>query len=145
MTNRTQPWVCIVDDDSAIRESLRALFEEEGYTVEEVENGAAALALLRAAPRRRVVLLDQVMPGFDGLQTLHLLSAVPDLWRRTAIIFMTARTGLLELDLTQLSAGLAITTVIKPFDLDALLLAVENAQARLAERGAPSESASSHQ
>ncbi len=145
MTNPTRPRVCVVDDDAAIRESLRVLFEEEGYAVEEVENGVAALTLLRAAPRQRVVLLDQVMPGLDGLQTLHLLSANPDIWHRTAIVFMTARSRPADSLLTQLAAEWAITTVTKPFELDALLLAVENARARLAKRNEPSTSALPHQ
>jgi CheY-like chemotaxis protein len=135
MTIPGLPAICVVDDDADIRDSLRFLFEEMGYVVEEAESGEVALALLRAVPRPRVLLLDRMMPGIDGLETLRLLFADSKMWLRTAVLFMSARADPPEGALAQLAAQAAVATISKPFNLDTLVHAVEEAQACLAERG----------
>jgi CheY-like chemotaxis protein len=59
-------YVLVVDDDSDVRELMADLLRHRGYDVEQVSDGAQALAALRtAAPC--VVLLDLVLPGsIDG-------------------------------------------------------------------------------
>jgi len=67
--DKAQGSVLVVDDEAAIRESLRMILEYEGYAVEEAENGAAALA--RVADRAPdAVVLDVKMPEMDGLAVL---------------------------------------------------------------------------
>jgi len=61
--------VLVVDDEAAIRESLRMILEYEGYRVEEAASGAAALARV-ADSRPDAVLLDIKMPEMDGLALL---------------------------------------------------------------------------
>ena len=62
--------VLVVDDESAIRESLRMILEYEGYRVEEASNGSGALA--RVADRSPdAVLLDIKMPEMDGMAALR--------------------------------------------------------------------------
>ena len=61
--------VLIVDDEAAIRDTLRMVLEYEGYEVATAPDGRAALAELDAAPAD-AVLLDIKMPGMDGLETL---------------------------------------------------------------------------
>ncbi|MGE5414214.1 MAG: sigma-54-dependent transcriptional regulator [Syntrophomonadaceae bacterium] len=61
--------VLIVDDDQAIRDTLRMVLEYEGYEVSTVGDGRAALEALDEAPFAGV-LLDIKMPGLDGLETL---------------------------------------------------------------------------
>jgi two-component system nitrogen regulation response regulator NtrX len=62
--------VLIVDDEAAIRDSLRMILEYEGYRVEEAAGGSPALA--RVAERRPdAVLLDIKMPEMDGLELLR--------------------------------------------------------------------------
>src|SRR5919206_1695644 len=57
--------VLVVEDDFAIRETLRELLEDEGYRVAWAANGKEALARLHErAPR--VILLDLMMPVMDG-------------------------------------------------------------------------------
>jgi CheY-like chemotaxis protein len=135
MTVPGLPTICVVDDDADIRDSLRFLFEEMGYVVEEAGDGEAALALLRAVPRPRVLLLDRMMPGLDGLETLRLLFADSTMWLRTAVLLMSARADPPEGALAQLAAQATIAIILKPFHLDTLIHAVEEAQACLAERG----------
>jgi two-component system nitrogen regulation response regulator NtrX len=62
--------VLIVDDESAIRDSLRMILEYEGYRVEEAASGPAALA--RMGDRLPdAVLLDVKMPEMDGIEALR--------------------------------------------------------------------------
>ena len=62
--------VLIVDDEGAIRDSLRMILEYEGYRVDEAAGGPQALA--RVADRLPdAVLLDVKMPEMDGLQVLE--------------------------------------------------------------------------
>jgi two-component system, NtrC family, nitrogen regulation response regulator NtrX len=61
--------VLVVDDEAAIRDTLRMVLEYEGYEVATAPDGRAALAELDAAPAD-AVLLDIKMPGMDGLETL---------------------------------------------------------------------------
>jgi len=66
--------VLVVDDEAAIRDTLRMVLEYEGYEVATVGDGRAALAELDANPAD-AVLLDIKMPGMDGLETLDRIVA----------------------------------------------------------------------
>jgi CheY-like chemotaxis protein len=123
--------VCIVDDDQDIRESLRTLFEDNKAIVEEAADGEAALALLRALAVPRVLLLDRMMPRLDGLGVLRALAQQPDLQRRTAILFMTARHEPPTAALAELLTTLGGVILTKPYDIDVLLGHVERAWQRL--------------
>ncbi len=123
--------VCIVEDDLAIRESLRFLFEDAEAFVEEAVDGEAALGLLRTEETPRVLLLDRLMPGLDGVGVLRALAAEPAIQQRTAILFMSARTAPPDAELAKLLKALGITTINKPFDVNTLLILVEHAWQRL--------------
>ncbi len=62
--------VLIVDDDESSRSYLLALLEALGFTPESVASGPAALSRLASGPTPDVVVLDMMMPGIDGLETL---------------------------------------------------------------------------
>ena len=68
----------IVDDDREIRETLRAVLEDEGFTVAVAANGAEAIAKLEERPPR-LVLLDLMMPVVDGWEVLARMRADPQL------------------------------------------------------------------
>jgi CheY-like chemotaxis protein len=131
MTENSRPVVCVVDDDTGIRESLRFLFEDEGYIVEEAEDGIAALALLRSDPRPRIVLLDRMMAHLDGIQTLYRLNEEPEILKRTVILFMSARNDVPSPDVAALLRRLTFATISKPFDLDALVATTARAREKL--------------
>ncbi|MDD5644935.1 MAG: response regulator [bacterium] len=61
--------ILIVDDESGIREVLKELLERKGYQVLAVANGEDALELMKNV-LPQVVILDYLMPGMDGLETL---------------------------------------------------------------------------
>jgi two-component system nitrogen regulation response regulator NtrX len=71
------PNVLIVDDESAIRESLQGVLEDEGYKTVAAGSGEACLECL-GAQSFDVVLLDIWLPGMDGLDTLENIRALAD-------------------------------------------------------------------
>ena len=66
--------ILVVDDDAAIRDTLRMVLEYEGYEVATAGDGRSALDALDEAPAA-AVLLDIKMSGLDGLETLDRIVA----------------------------------------------------------------------
>src|SRR5258706_15402570 len=62
--------VLVVDDDPTQRRLIQAVLEREGFAVVHAENGDAAIERLSAAANIDIVLLDLVMPGLSGQETL---------------------------------------------------------------------------
>jgi len=69
----TAPNILIVDDEPSMRRYLRTMLELDSYQVETVDSGSEALARLQHDPSPDLILLDLLMPGIDGLQTLEQL------------------------------------------------------------------------
>lgn len=119
--------VLVVDDEEDIRQALRFLLEEAGYTVLEAQNGQEAIELLRANPQRMAVLLDWRMPGLDGVQALDTIAMTMPRSAPHAFIFMTAALQTPSLYLAQIPEGATVSFIRKPFDLDEALAAVARA------------------
>jgi CheY-like chemotaxis protein len=58
--------VLVVEDDESIRNSLRLVLEDEGYTVDVAGNGREALDRLESHARPALVIVDLVMPVMSG-------------------------------------------------------------------------------
>ncbi len=108
--------VLIVDDDRAIRELLLLALEMEGYTATALSDGSRVLETLEAACEPRIVLLDVMMPGVDGLEVCRRLAERPDLAARHRVIVMTACPPL-DSEPPEPAAAL----IAKPFQLAQLL------------------------
>ena len=112
--------IMVVDDERAVRESLRRALELEGYEIELAADGGEALARLdgEAAPPD-ILILDVLMPGMDGLEVCRRVrrsgSQIP-------ILMLTARDAV-ENRVAGLDAG-ADDYVTKPFALEELLARV---------------------
>ena len=119
--------VVIAEDEAIVRLDLREILEEEGYeVVGEAGRGDEAVELVRAhAPD--LVILDIKMPGMDGLQAANAISRD----RRSAVLILTAFS---QRDLVEQArdAG-AIAYLVKPFQKEELLPAIEVALGRHAE------------
>ena len=64
------PKILIIDDERAIRSTLKEILEFENYTVDEAEDGEKGLQHLSKS-KYDVVLCDIKMPGMDGLEVLE--------------------------------------------------------------------------
>jgi two-component system response regulator MprA len=115
VTPPTRPRVLVVDDDKAVRESLRRSLEFNGYDVALAADGAEALATISGA-RPDAVVMDVMMPRLDGLEaTRAMRSAGHDL----PILVLTARDAVGD-RVEGLDAG-ADDYLTKPFALAELL------------------------
>jgi DNA-binding NtrC family response regulator len=113
--------ILIIDDEKAIRRSIREILEFEKHQVEEAEDGQMGLnmALKNAYD---VVLSDIKMPKLDGTELLHkLMEAGLD----TSVIMMSGH-GTIETAVEAVKTG-AYDYLSKPIDLNRLLVAIRNA------------------
>ena len=109
------PRVLVVDDDRAVRESLRRSLEFNGYAVTLAGDGAEALASIAGSPPDALV-IDVMMPRLDGIETTRALrTAGNDL----PILVLTARDSVGD-RVEGLDAG-ADDYLTKPFALEELL------------------------
>jgi two-component system, OmpR family, response regulator MprA len=110
----------VVDDERAVRESLRRALELEGYEIELAADGSEALSALQdEEPQPDAVILDVLMPGVDGLEVCRRLRASGN---RVPVLMLTARDEV-ENRVAGLDAG-ADDYVTKPFALEELLARV---------------------
>jgi two-component system response regulator MprA len=106
----------VVDDERAVRESLRRALELEGYEIELAENGNEALDLLAGGAQPDALVLDVLMPGVDGLEVCKRLRRSGN---QLPVLMLTARAEV-ENRVAGLDAG-ADDYVTKPFALEELL------------------------
>lgn len=107
------PRIVHVEDDPDIREiALIALEMVGGLEVVQFSSGREALDGAVAA-RPDLFLLDVMMPGMNGEETLQSLRAMPE-FCATPAIFMTAKAQ--HSDLHKLVAAGALDVIVKPFD-----------------------------
>ena len=112
--------ILVVDDERAVRESLRRALELEGYEIELAGDGAEALTTLAEDDRQPdAVILDVLMPGVDGLEVCRRLRAGGN---PVPVLMLTARDEV-ENRVAGLDAG-ADDYVTKPFALEELLARV---------------------
>ena len=111
--------ILVVDDERAVRESLRRALELEGYEIELAEDGSQALRLLETEPEPDAMVLDILMPGVDGLEVSRTLRRKGS---KLPILMLTARTQV-EDRVEGLDAG-ADDYLTKPFALEELLARV---------------------
>ena len=100
--------VLVVEDEPTIADAVAARLRAEGFDVEQAYDGPAAVAALRrGAPD--LVVLDVMLPGFDGLEVCRRIQAE----RPVPVLMLTARD-----DETDLLVGLAVGAddyLTKPF------------------------------
>ncbi|MGH3065312.1 MAG: response regulator transcription factor [Gaiellaceae bacterium] len=111
--------ILVVDDERAVRESLRRALELEGYEVELASDGEEALGRLALEPPVDAAILDILMPGIDGLEVCRRVRANRN---PIPVLMLTARA---EVDsrVAGLDAG-ADDYLSKPFALAELLARV---------------------
>ncbi len=131
--------VLVVEDEQHLAEGLRFNLEAEGYQVQLVESGEAALATLKTdSPSFDIVVLDIMLPGIDGFEVV---SEMRQTGQYVPTLILTAR-GHPEDVLKGFAAG-ADDYLAKPFEL-AILIARLRGLLRRKEwfrKGAPTANA----
>ncbi len=101
--------ILVVDDEREIRHLVASYLIDDGFEVEELDNGRAAIERLERQPPPDLMILDVRMPGLDGIETLREIRRLSDVH----VIMLTAAAE--ETDrLIGLSVG-ADDYVTKPF------------------------------
>ena len=113
--------ILIVDDERAIRNSLREILGDEGYEVDVAEDGQTALAMVDKE-KYNVIFCDIKMPGMDGTEVLDkLVSEGVD-----AAIVMISGHGDIDTAVECIKKG-AFDFIQKPLDLNRILITIKNA------------------
>lgn len=115
-----QPRILVVEDEAALREGLKAILEEEGYTVLTAPDGLEALQVMKESPPDLIV-ADIMMPRMDGYVLYDVVRARLA-WATIPFIFLTAK-GQREEVLKGKEMG-AEDYITKPFDPEELTVAV---------------------
>lgn len=79
--------VLVVDDEPEIRQLLRILLSNRGYTVVEAANGAAAVEQAKVHRDLDLILMDIMMPGLSGMEACRQLRV----FTHAPLMFLTAR------------------------------------------------------
>jgi CheY-like chemotaxis protein len=117
--------ILIIDDEDHIRRMMRLTLETASYIVGEASNGLEGLSVYGDGSQWDVVVLDQRMPGIDGLETLRRLKTI----NPQARVVMATAYASIELAVDAMKLG-ATDFVRKPMTPETLRHAVAAALAR---------------
>jgi two-component system nitrogen regulation response regulator NtrX len=113
--------ILVVDDEPRVRESIRSILEDEGYSVIEASDGQEGLSKV-AADKPDSVLLDIWMPDLDGIEVLR---GIKQLDEDLPVIIMSGH-GTIETAVKAAKLG-AYDFLEKPLSIDKLELVLRNA------------------
>jgi len=122
--------VLIVDDERAIRETLREILEEEGFEVFTEDVGSRVLERISEVTPG-ILILDLFLPGTSGMEVLKELHE-KGLTEKIAVIIVSGH-GSVETSVKAMKLG-AFDFIEKPIKYDKLLSVVENARSFISER-----------
>lgn len=113
--------ILIIDDDAGIRKTLADILKAKGYRTLQAEGGAVGIALLRSNPVD-LVLTDLGLPDTSGIEILDIVRAE---FPHTQTIILTG-SATLDSAVKATNRG-AFSYLMKPYDLDSLLLHIQRA------------------
>jgi two-component system nitrogen regulation response regulator NtrX len=113
--------ILIVDDERGIRETLRGVLEDEGFSVMTVESGEECLEIVKSNSYH-CILLDVWLAGIDGLETLKRLR---EMGNDSAVVMISGH-GNIETAVNATKLG-AFDFIEKPLSLEKTILTVRNA------------------
>jgi DNA-binding NtrC family response regulator len=118
--------ILVIDDERAIRNTLKDILEFEGYTIDLAENGKVGLEKALATTYD-LIYTDIKMPEMDGLEMLQAYrQAVKESGAEEAPVVMISGHGTVETAVEALKSG-AFDFIVKPLDLNRLLLTTKHA------------------
>lgn len=113
--------ILLVDDEPDFVENLAERLRLRGFTIHTASNGSDALELMRGQQFQGVV-LDVMMPGMDGLETLREIKKIDD---TVEVVLLTGHARV-DAALEGVRAG-AFDYLIKPVDIDELSFRLQDA------------------
>ncbi len=117
--------ILVVDDERFIRETLARFLQDEGYSVECAEDGAAAWEKLQIS-RFDIILTDIKMPNMDGFELLRKIRSVTS---DTAVIMMTGFSQ--EYTIREAMKSGANGYLAKPFKTAEILTALQQVRKKI--------------
>mgnify|MGYP002512951874 CR=1 FL=1 len=118
--------ILVIDDERAIRNTLKEILEFEGYTIDLAENGKVGLEKALSTTYD-LIYTDIKMPEMDGLEMLQAYrQAVKENGAEEAPVVMISGHGTVETAVDALKNG-AFDFIVKPLDLNRLLLTTKHA------------------
>ena len=118
--------ILVIDDERAIRNTLKDILEFEGYTIDLAENGKVGLEKALATTYD-LIYTDIKMPEMDGLEMLQAYrQAIKENGAEEAPVVMISGHGTVETAVEALKKG-AFDFIVKPLDLNRLLLTTKHA------------------
>src|SRR5687768_14940668 len=116
-----KPRILVIDDEAAIRDSLRMILEYEDYQFTGAASGQEGIALVQR-DRPDLVMLDIKMPGMDGMEVLRKLRAHDE----TLPIVMISGHGGSAAAVEAIKAG-ALDFLDKPLSSERVIVTLQNA------------------
>lgn len=113
--------ILVIDDERAIRNSLKEILGDEGYDVDVAEDGLNGLAMVDKE-RYNIIFCDIKMPGMDGIEVLDKLN---EEGIDSAIVMISGH-GDIETAVDCIKKG-AFDFIQKPLDLNRILITIKNA------------------
>lgn len=117
----------VVEDDEHISHLLKFMLEREKYTVHLARDGRQARQFIEQNDPPDIVLLDVMLPFFDGFSLIAILREQPA-WKSTPVIMLTAKTQ--EQDIVRALHAGANDYIVKPFQPAELLARVKRLSLR---------------
>lgn len=122
----TMATILVIDDERAIRNTLKDILEFEGYTVDVAENGRIGLEMALAA-KYDLIYTDIKMPEMDGMEMMQAYrKTTNELGLEEAPVVMITGHGTVETAVDALKSG-AYDFIVKPLDLNRLLVTTQRA------------------
>jgi two-component system, sensor histidine kinase and response regulator len=121
--------VLIAEDNPAVLETIAFELEMRGYEVLPTQDGQHALDVLNlSSPLPDIIVSDIAMPDIDGFRLLELVRANPN-WTTIPVLFLTAFNSPNSI---RISKELGVDDyIVKPFQADDLVIAIENKLQRI--------------
>ena len=119
---KISPSILVIEDDEHISHLLKFMFEREKFTVQLARDGREAKLIIEQNKPPDTVLLDVMLPFFDGFTLVQMARAQPA-WENTPIIMLTAKTQ--EKDIVRALQAGANDYIVKPFQPAELLARVK--------------------
>ena len=113
--------ILVVDDERAIRNSLKEILTDEGYEVDTAEDGAIALGMIEKG-HYNLIFCDIKMPNMDGIEFLDKADAE----NMDSAVVMISGHGDIETAVECIKKG-AFDFIQKPLDLNRILITLKNA------------------